>query len=280
MNSSRTTSQVLLLGLADSGKTTYLIQFFGRLKSGSGELRTRGAPRDLSRIEAGLSRLNQGLTVEHTPVGHEFTQILPAQNRLGTPVEIALPDYSGEDLRSVVKTRRLPVRWRELARTAEHWLLLTRLSQQARRPDVLTSPVGVLATKAWTDKEADPDQLPLDMWGVELLQILWYARAEIGGNRVRPRMTLVLSCWDELDDVEGKLPRDVAHERLALLDSYCSTHWPSDKYRVIGLSSQGTPLDRQRPSEDFVDRGPEHMGWLILPDGSRDPDLTLLAAVD
>jgi hypothetical protein len=118
------------------------------------------------------------------------------------------------------------------------------------------------------------------MWGVELLQILWYVRAEIGANARRLRLTLVLSCWDELENAERSRPDDVARDRLALLDSYCRTRWPPGEYRVIGLSAQGTPLDREHPSDKFIDKGPEQMGWLVLPDGSRDPDLTLLAGLD
>jgi hypothetical protein len=269
-----------LLGLADSGKTTLLIQFFGRLKSGQGKLLSRGAPENLARIEAGLMRLNQGLPVEHTPVGAEFTQALPAQSEARLPIEIELPDYSGEDLRRMVQERQLTTRWRELARECDHWILLIRLTQQARRPDVLNNPVGALAMKAWNDKDADPDQLPLDMWAVELLQMLRYARAEIGAVSTRTRLTLVLSCWDELEDTEGQTPSDLARKHLALLDSYCRVHWSEDEYDVIGLSSQGQALDTTRPSEQFIDKGPEQMGWLVLPDGSKEPDLTLIASLD
>jgi hypothetical protein len=272
--------QMLVLGVANSGKTTFLIQLFGRLKKGSFALRARGVPRDLARLEAGLARLNQGLPVEHTPSGHEFTQSLPAITRDGRSVDIALPDYSGEDLSKVVRERRLPERWRELARETEHWALLLRLSQQARTPDVLSNPIGELATRAWTAAETDPDRLPLDIWAVELLQMLLYARAEIGGNRSKPLLSIVLSCWDELNIEQGRRPRDVASERLALLDSFCKSQWSAGKYCVFGLSAQGQELDREHASAEFMDSGPERMGWLTLSDGTRDSDLTLLTRVD
>lgn len=272
--------RVLLLGSAASGKTTLLIQFFGRLKSGRGRLLARGAPDNLARIEAGLMRLNQGLPVEHTPVGDEFMLSLPVQDQSGSAIEIELPDYSGEDLKKVVKERRLPPRWRELARSCDHWILLIRLTQQAQRPDVLNNPVGALAFKAWNDKDSDPDQLPLDMWSVELLQMLRYARTEAGAITTRPRLTLVLSCWDELENAPAQTPPEVVRERLALLGSYCRAHWPDAEYTVIGLSSQGGALDPKRPSDQFIDKGPEQMGWLVLPDGSQDRDLTRIASLD
>lgn len=277
---SETSERVLLLGLADSGKTTLLIQFFGRLKSGRARLVARGAPDNLTRIEAGLARLNQGLPVEHTPVGDEFTQALPAQTAAGSAIEIELPDYSGEDLKKMVKERRMTQRWRDLAASCSHWVLLIRLAQQVRRPDVLTNPIGAVAMKASNEKDGDRDQLPVDMWGVELLQMLCYARAEISAVKTPPRLTLALSCWDELEDVDGLTPVAVARERLALLDSYCRAVWPAGAYAVIGLSSQGQTLDTKHPSDEFIDKGPEEMGWLVLADGSCVKDLTLIAGVE
>ena len=75
-------------------------------------------------------------------------------------------------------------------------------------------------------------------------------------------------------------PEQLARERLALLDSYCRGQWPEDSYRVLGLSAQGQPLDEKRPAEEYLNNGPERMGWLVLPDGERDRDLTRLAALD
>jgi len=199
-------TQVLMLGLAGSGKTTLLIQLFGRLQANPGALRLRESPRNLTRLQAGLARLNQGLPVQHTPTGDEFVQLLPAENPVGAPTDLAVPDYSGEDLRKVVTERRLPERWRELATGSERWVLLMRLSQHPQRPDVLSKPLGTLVVEAQrTAKGEDPDQLPLDMWGVELLQMLQYARSEIG--RPRPRLSLVISCWDELEGADATPPR-------------------------------------------------------------------------
>jgi GTPase SAR1 family protein len=273
-------NRLLLLGLANSGKTTLLIQFFGRLKSNEARLQARGTPDNLARIEAGLRRLNMGLPVEHTPAGDGFTQSLPATSAGGREIDIELPDYSGEELKKMVQTRRLDARWREYAQDSDHWVLLLRPSEEVLRPDVLHNPVGALAMKAWSEEDVSVDQLPLDMWGVELLQMLRYARAEVRPAPSPPRLTLALSCWDELEIAEGRSPTEFAQERLALLDSYCRAHWSAHGYTVLGVSALGQALDSQRPSDNFVDNGPEQMGWLVLPDGTRDRDLTLIADLD
>ncbi|MCW2985771.1 MAG: hypothetical protein JWR63_3341 [Conexibacter sp.] len=270
--------QVLLLGSAASGKSTLLIQLHGRLKRGHGALRARGAPRTLAPIEAGLKRLEQGLAVEHTPKGTDVVLDLPAQSATGTPLNVALPEYAGEDLQTVTQHRRIPDTWRTLARSTDRWLLLLRLSQQPELPDVVTKPIGVLAQTPTKDG-SNADVLPLDMWATELLQVLLYARgSDATAARSRPELALVLSCWDELQLADGTSPPTVAAQRLALLDAYCRSNWPRDAYAVYGLSAQGQALDRRKPSDTYVDCGPQAMGWIVLPDGTRHSDLTRLLA--
>lgn len=270
-------SNVLLLGPADAGKTTLIIQMHGRLDASVGVLRSRASPTTLEPISAGLARLQQGLPVEHTPKGTSLHLDLLAETEEGDPLDITLPDYAGEDLESVMRNRRVPAAWRDLARSADRWLLLMRLSKQVHLPDVISKPIGVLAARAAVD-DAPIDELPDDMWAVELLQVLSYVCGpRRPARRTHPGLALVLSCWDELQLREGIIPADVAAKRLAVLDSYCRTTWTSEAYNVFGLSAQGRTLDKGESNEDFLDAGPQSMGWLILPDGRRCSDLTRLA---
>lgn len=267
--------KVLVLGGPDAGKTTLLVQLHGRVSDGTGAVVARGAPKSLGPIEAGYKRLQQGKPVAHTSHGTDVTLDLPAVDRSGRDVDIVVPDYAGEDLRRVVAERRIPDRWRSQAAAADTWLLLIRLAAHAELPDVLTKPIGDLARVALDDPAGEPDVLPVDMWAVELLQALLYSRRRDGSTTL-PTLSLVLSCWDELDDKEqAAAPSDVAAARLALLHSYCGATW-GDRYRALGLSAQGCVLTEQAPSEDYLDRGPQQMGWLIDAAGRRDSDLTML----
>lgn len=270
-----TTSRVLVLGNADVGKTTFLVQLHGRIKAGRGRLRSRGAPTSLTPIEEGLKRLQQGVAVKHTAQGTDVTLELPAVTNSAAAVDIVVPDYAGEDLRRVLLNRRLPERWRSEAAVADRWLLLVRLSKHPELPDVLSRPIGELARAPIENPAGDADALPADMWAVELLQALLYWREQGPGPRhLRPRLSLVLSCWDELDTTAP--PVHIARHRLALLDSYCRANWPADRFDVVGLSSQGHPLDEDEPAEDYLNQGPQQMGWVVGPSGGADSDLTLL----
>lgn len=269
-----TSSRVLLIGGPAAGKSTFLTQLHGRMNAGNGRLTTRQAPRSLEAIAGGFRRLQQGLAVAHTPSGTTTELELTAANLAGAPVDVTLPDYAGEDLGYLADAHRIPDRWRELACESEHWIVMIRLAAHPDIPDLLSRPLGELARPHEDPPSADiATNMPVDMWAVEVLQILLHARSQATRAQA-PRMTLVLSCWDELDDQESR-PPEVARARLALLDSFCRSHW-SDGYRVVGLSAQGQRLDGEQPDEDYMDHGPETMGWYVDVDGGRHPDLTAL----
>jgi len=178
-------------------------------------------------------------------------------------------------IRRVIVDRKIPERWRSEA-AADRWLLLIRLSNHPELPDVLSRPIGELAHRPLTSAGGD-DSLPVDMWSVELLQALLYWRRQAAVPQPYPRLTLVLSCWDELD-ITDATPAALARERLALLDGYCSATWPSGAFDVVGLSAQGHRLHDDKPSDDYLDHGPQQMGWFVTSDGRQDDDLTALVA--
>ena len=58
-----------------------------------------------------------------------------------------------------------------------------------------------------------------------------------------------------------------------MLADFVSTNWKQPI--IVGLSSLERPLDRKVRDEEFVTRGPEQFGYVVLPDGQTSPDLTI-----
>lgn len=291
---------VLMLGGPNTGKSTFLVQLYGRMESGQGRLIARGMPDDLSPISSGLRRLSSGLPLEHTRASDEqVVQRLPARAHDGEPVDFSIPEYAGETLDRLVLRHRISDRWRKQANESDQWLLFARLEQFAELPRVLNNPIGELATaKAGPDgsgqasddvgadgqtapaEELPSPELPLDMRLVELLQMLLHERgAGPRGAVSEPVLTVVLSCWDELGIDEGRRPEYVAEERIPLLHSYVRCTWNEDALEFIGLSSQGRVLSVGEPDEDFVSQGPGQHGYVVMPDGTADADLTGMVRV-
>jgi len=281
MTQERTGHTVLLLGGAGAGKTTLLIQLLGRIQRGTAAYGLREAPSSLVPVQAGFTRLARGLAVQHTARGTNASLALPVTASDGTTLDIVIPDYAGEDLTSIVQTHAVTDRWRGYAQRAAHWLLLIRLSQHIELPDILSRPIGEIATHSPDGAAAETSNetstaLPADLWAVELLQMLLFARGNGSrGQRATPRLTLLLSCWDELGMGPGVAPEEVAAEKLPLLHNFCLNQWVPHSYSVLGLSAQGHALSEIDPADDFVDAGPHEMGWLITQSGDKNGDLTL-----
>jgi hypothetical protein len=50
-------------------------------------------------------------------------------------------------------------------------------------------------------------------------------------------------------------------------------NWGPDNLSVWGLSSLGKALRKDAPDAEYVERGPEHFGYVIDEGGMRSPDL-------
>ena len=73
-------------------------------------------------------------------------------------------------------------------------------------------------------------------------------------------------------EVERK-PIDLLRERLPMFGDFVASNWEDSL--VLGLSALGQALDKQEPDEDYITRGSEQFGYVVLEDGTRSTDLTL-----
>ncbi len=269
---SEPSARMLVLGGFGTGKTTLLVQLFGRMQFADSRLRVVSAPASLAPVRDGLASLAQGRPVSHTPSGVEVIQELSAETADGDRIDISIPDYAGETLDAVVENRRVPEWWSAHCVESSRWLLLIRVERMEEIPDFASADSQLVASS-----ENSTAPLPLDMRLVELLQILSHERQRRAADTVRPSLTVVLSCWDEITaGSPGRVPAQVLAERMPLLSTFVETNWVSVGSAVFGLSAQGRALDKGAPDEEFVDRGPERMGYLIRPDGSQTDDLAEL----
>lgn len=289
---------VLMLGGPNTGKSTFLVQLYGRMMAGRGQLVARGTPADLKPISDALKRLASGLALEHTrPSDKQMVQHLLASTADGHHVDLDIPEYAGETLQDLVRSHRIPDLWRTEIPKAAQWLLFVRLEQFPDLPELLGPPVTHVATDSAglngpAEDSANPNgftgkgggsgasipthmDLPLDMRLVELLQMLLHERAARPRGAVsHPFLTVLLSCWDELNLDEGTRPYEVAAQRIPLLHSYTRSIWRPEAIEYLGLSSQGRELLIDTPDEEYVDLGPDRHGFVITAEGEPDPDLT------
>ena len=149
---------VLMLGGANTGKSTFLVQLYGRMAARMGRLVSRSAPADLKPISDGLQRLASGIPLEHTRTSADhLMQHLPAATHDGRSVDFSIPEYAGEALDDLVRSHRIPEHWRPLITESDQWLLFVRLEQFGQLPELLSRPIeeqgGVLSSAALSPPE-------------------------------------------------------------------------------------------------------------------------------
>lgn len=265
-----TAHSIAILGLAGTGKTHFGGQLIGRLRSPTSKLQLVGAPSDRKLFEDVLTCLQQGVPAEHTPIEQYGEEVLTLRHSDGKLSELAWPDYGGEQLAALLKDRRIPETWRSRLSRATAWALFIRIGavtvfeSAATRPRAISGATPV-HHPSWDDNARY----------VELLQILLHAsNVSVQKRLLRPRLAVVVSCWDELP--KQRAPAEELREKLPFLSGYLRANWTGDALSIWGLSSLGKSLQKETPDVGYVRQGPESFGYVVDKNGRRNPDLTEL----
>lgn len=277
-------SQVLLMGFSNAGKTVYGAQLYGRILHGASALRSNTPPERITPLREALEALEEGRSPKHTPLGTYESIVFSVLDREGGAHELVWPDYDGEQCQAMLTSRVVPPHWVNQLMHAEAWLIMLRPSHLRQPPSAVSEPATRTSQPASETKETLLDKtvfLPSQVQWVELLQLLWWARSGFAPwQTTRPRLTVLLSCFDEVAD-EGP-PMTVLAHRCPLLLEYINHTWHPDSVRVFGLSAQGGPLTDTPLAaayrETFQERGPMRSGHIVDGDGHENLDLTLPVA--
>jgi hypothetical protein len=267
--------KILLIGGTSSGKTHFGAQVLARLQAGAGALRFRqgDAPVNISLFENTLQRLGQGLSSDHTGSGVYGEVVLPAVNKVGAFIDLVWPDYAGEQVEDIAAHRGLTSQWIERIAESDDWILMVRPMFADTQEDQLNRPLHN------SDLPVATAEKPAHVFSkqshlVELLQILRHIKGVDNLKRARvPRMLVLLSCWDELG-VEKAGPEALLSQRLPMLHAFLQANWADEALFVYGLSSLGKSLSPTRVDAEYQDRGPESFGYVVLPSGALEHDLT------
>ncbi|WP_432778295.1 hypothetical protein QZL74_16495 [Burkholderia gladioli pv. alliicola] len=262
---------ILLVGESNVGKTHYGAQFLKRLMVKSCALKMSGAPTNLDAFTTALSCLTEGKSTDHTPANSYVESVWPITDEAGRYAELIWPDYGGEQVRNLVTQRRIPTAWHERVLEASDWVFLIRLHSLRSEDDLFSRPLQAFAA-AEAQGEATAYEPSDQARTVELLQMLLYlAQFHLDQPLRKPRLTILLSCWDELETTE--LPADLLASRLPMLWSFVRTNWISPV--VMGLSALERALSKTDADQEYAIRGPEEFGYVVLSDGVKNTDITL-----
>ena len=259
---------ILLIGESDVGKSHYGGQLLKRLMQEDGQLRMDGAATNLEPFQTVITCLDAGLSADHTPITTYHESRWPIVDKEEQKADLIWPDYGGEQIKNIIDDRRLRQVWLNRITQSSAWLLLIRLQKIRADDDVFSRPLASLqgrVTETWDAGLSDQARL------IELMQVLAYIWSTSNERSSRfPPLVVLLTCWDEMES-PGK-PTDELRKHLPMFADFVASNW--EESSVLGLSALGRALDKKTPDEDYIAKGSERFGYVVLEDGRDTPDLT------
>lgn len=263
-------SKQLLIGLPNSGKTTFLIALWHVVESGEvpGSLR-------LIELHGNVEHLNtlrrEWLACKPLPRTTKAAEKLVSM-RLGDAhvsvvAEVFFPHLSGESFREQFEERRCSREYYDLAREAAGALLFVQPSEivepiRIDTADRMIAEVGSDA-EAGTVEEVEqwsPGRAPTQVKLVELLQFF----ADMTSDRPL-KIVVIVSAWD-LVVQEGRTPRQWLAYHLPLVDQFLRAGGDTFFAKVYGVSAQGGRLPEE--SERLLQEA-RHSERIIVQDEDR-----------
>lgn len=265
---------ILVLGGPKSGKTHYGAQLAIRLKKKTSAVKFYEQPENLSLFEEPMECLSRGRLAKHTPVVVSKDVVLPIEMANGSRARVVWPDYGGEQVQEMFRSRITSPDWNERASNAEGWLLMVRPELFRATRDLLHRPLKDFEPKSGAASPL-PEWIP-EAALVEMLQMLLFARRCGRESRITtPRLVIAITCWDESKAVDTATKPPEELKRLTpMLANYVDGLWERGSLTVVGVSALGKTLSAIADDDDFIDLGPHRQGFVVLPDGSKTEDLT------
>lgn len=264
---------ILLIGKPHSGKTTFIGQLCARVEANNSSLKLYKAVENLTPIIEATRALAKGDEVKTTPTEKSTVICLPLQYG-EKQIDLDCPDYGGEQVNLIIENREVESKWADSIKQSENWILFIKpsdlttsydLSNKTVKPEVLENGSGKSEEYSISDQS----------FFIELLQILLHAKGQDSHFRnTITKLTVVLTCWDEL--VTEATPKEELQKCLPLLLNFIETNWIENKVNILGLSSQGFSLKEQENKIKYQELGSENFGYMVNSDGTENKDLTKL----
>ncbi|WP_203293891.1 TRAFAC clade GTPase domain-containing protein [Luteirhabdus pelagi] len=268
---------ILIIGGPNTGKTHFGIQLYERINSRQFEFKIdpKNRPSDLSIFEDGLKSIYNGKRAAHTETGANRSIELIITDENNSEVKFAFPDYAGEQITSIVDNRKVNDLWKDYIENSTSWVLFIRLNELTQLEDIVNKGIPSAEEIQKRNSKPPPVKVSEAAFYVELLQTLAYIKGLSTFSPIgQPSLTVVLSCWDELEIPEGQVPSTLLQERLPMFFDFLNNNWQNESFSVIGLSTIEKSLTDE-PDDEFIDKEPINFGYYINKKGDSHRDLTL-----
>ena len=266
---------ILIIGQPASGKTTFIAQFLTRVRKRKSSIKLFKIAGNIKAIQNAIDRLAMGEEPETTPSNENVELVIPIDVD-GKKIDIVFPDYGGEQVNSLIELMEINENWQKLVINSDLWIHFIRPHEITPEYDLSMSSFDEIETKK--SKVSKSPGLSNQSKFIELLQILLHTKNQgVKNPFTRPKLSIVLTCWDELN-TDNK-PVQVLREKLPLFLHFVESVWGKEAFEVLGLSAQEFPLKTQEAKDKYIDELPETFGYIIDQNGVKFKDITKLVKI-
>ena len=196
------TSNIVLVGGPETGKTNFLGRLWLALRNGESSLQISGTPEQIKYVEDTVRHLHRGrfaprtdqnVAAEHSSITIPLAKRKPAEGN--EQHKLVVPDVSGEIWKRAVETRTVSHERMRQLEEADGALVFVRVLSELNvsPPDWVNS-----AALMQLQEDADVREMPTQVMLCEFIRFLeWTLPAERGGRK--PRVAVVITAWDRLD---------------------------------------------------------------------------------
>lgn len=278
---------IMLVGGPDSGKTNYLARLWEAIRAGNGALFAPRAPTDIKYVEGALAHLLQGAfaprsdkTLEAASQSFSIPVVL-ASNISMPPVNVMVPDVSGELWKRAVETYELPANWMEDLQSSSGALLFVRVgSDQNVEPLDWVNSAKFLRMTMMEGEAGEERSIPTQVALCEMLRFLDYGLKKPENGRKR-RVAMLVTAWDRLDSQLAQAgPLNYLQTEYPLFAGYLADV-DGLEIKVFGTSVVGGDFIEPEFKKDFLGRELNSTGYVLHSTAhgiQRSDDLTLPVA--
>lgn len=268
-------THILIIGKPHSTKTTFLTQFYTKIVTKKSNITLHKPAENITAIKEAAELLANGEETKPSPTNRNVGLSLSIKYN-NEEIDLYCPDYGGEQINHIINNREIDAKWVAAIKESNNWILFIRptdlnsgfdLSNNTINPDALA------CTNSKNEEYLISDQSAF----IELLQIMLHSKGH--NNHIknkRTKLTIALTCWDEIEIDTTVTPREKLNQFLPLLLNFIEANWERETYNIVGLSAQGFRLDISENQEKYQIQGNESFGFLIKSDGSKSYDITEL----
>jgi Double-GTPase 1 len=289
--------EIILVGGPDSGKTNYLARVWESIRSKTGALFASRPPTEITYVEEALEHLLKGEFAPRSDKNvaestRSFSVSLQKATRKDLqPVNIVVPDVTGELWKKAIERYELPQTWMDSLQNASGALLFVRVGSDQNEDPLdwvtcsrllrLQAASGVANDGTVTNVASgavsnDGTRVPTQVVLCELLRFLEFGLKKNQDGSL-PRVSVLITAWDRLDkETSARGPLAYLHTEYPMfagrLDDIQSLN-----VKAFGVSVVSGDFMDPEFKENFFKKNLKDSGYVVVDDDPTTliPDLTL-----